>query len=177
MACLLAMTNPVQSVRLSIFGISREELWPGGLWAAGRSSTDPATACKAEKKKRCQGARIVTERDAPACNLLRNHDARVLHASVYSRSAENWQVPACLFAICTISALLDGRKSLGDPELDQRLPRDAETLRLGIDLAQHANGQIEIDACQFLVGAMSTRPVEILADVFTIIEFLVELFS
>jgi hypothetical protein len=101
MACLLAMTNPVQSVRLSIFGISREELWPGGLWAAGRSSTDPATACKAEKKKRCQGARIVAERDTPACNLLRNHDARALHGSVYSRSAENWQVPGYFFLNCT----------------------------------------------------------------------------
>ena len=79
-----------------------------GLWAAGRSSTDPATARKAEEKKRGQGARIVAERDTPACNLLRNHDARALHGSVYSRSLENWQGAARIFARCTNSALPDG---------------------------------------------------------------------
>jgi len=63
----------------------------GGLSAAGRSSTDPATARKAEEKKRGKGARIVTERDAPANNLLRNHDARVLHGRAYSRGTKNWQ--------------------------------------------------------------------------------------
>jgi len=41
-----------------------------GLSAAGRSSGDPATARKAEEKKRGEGARMVTQGNTAACNLL-----------------------------------------------------------------------------------------------------------
>jgi len=50
--------------------MNREEQSPGGLSAAGRSSKDPATARKAEEKKRGQGACIVTQGDAAACNRV-----------------------------------------------------------------------------------------------------------
>ena len=64
--------------------MNREEQSPGGLSAAGRSSKDPATARKAEEKKRGQGARIVTQGDAAACNRVRNSGASGLHARAYS---------------------------------------------------------------------------------------------
>src|SRR6478609_3509604 len=130
----------------------------GGLWAAGRSSTDPATARKAEEKKRGQGARIVAQGDTPACNLLRNHDARALHAGLYSRRAKNWQVPAHLFASCTNSALPDGRKTLSDPKLNQILPRHPKPLRLGIQCTQLIDGEIEGNRCQLLARPASRRP-------------------
>ncbi len=86
------MTNPVLMQPVDQFsGLVTRSDGLGGLSAAGRSSTDPATARKAEEKKRGQGARIVAQGDAPACNLLRNHDARVLHGSVYNRGTKNWQ--------------------------------------------------------------------------------------
>jgi len=59
---------------------------PAGFSAAGRSSTDPATARKAEEKKRGQGMRVVAQGDTPACNRARNLCACGLHARAYSRA-------------------------------------------------------------------------------------------
>jgi hypothetical protein len=76
--------------------VSREERWPGGLSAAGRSSKDPATARKAEEKKRGQGARIVTQGDAAACNAVGNLGASGLHGRAYNLGQWNWQALARL---------------------------------------------------------------------------------
>ncbi|HEY0121917.1 MAG TPA: hypothetical protein VGC14_09165, partial [Rhizobium sp.] len=80
-----------------------------GFTAAERSSKDPATARKAEKKKRSEGARIVTQGNAPTCNPLRNLCASRLHGRAYSCAAKKKQPPlpissaiaAYLFINCT----------------------------------------------------------------------------
>jgi hypothetical protein len=50
-----------------------EELMPAGFSAAGRSSANPATASKAEKKKRGEGARrstVATVSGKDRCDLV-----------------------------------------------------------------------------------------------------------
>lgn len=71
-----------------------------GLSAAGRSSKDPATACKAEEKKRRQGARIVTQGNAAADNSVGNLCASGLHARAYSCRTKKRQPPAYVLADC-----------------------------------------------------------------------------
>ena len=72
-----------------------------GLSAAGRSSKDPATARKAEEEKRGKGARIVTQGNAPTCNLFGNLCAIQLHGRAYSRRIKKKQPLAYFFSICT----------------------------------------------------------------------------
>lgn len=72
-----------------------------GFTAAERSSKDPATARKAEKKKRSEGARIVTQGNTPTYNLLGNLCASRLHDRAYNRAAKRKQPPAYLFNTCT----------------------------------------------------------------------------
>jgi hypothetical protein len=61
------------------------------LSAAGRSSTDPATARKAEEKKRGEGTRIITQGNAAACDLFGNLGAYGLHGLAYNRTAKKKQ--------------------------------------------------------------------------------------
>jgi prevent-host-death family protein len=55
-----------------------------GLSATGRSLQDPATARKAEKKKRGEGARALTNGDASAGNLLDDGCAVLRHGVFYT---------------------------------------------------------------------------------------------
>jgi hypothetical protein len=60
-----------------------KELGPVGFRPPGAPSKNPATAHKAEKKKR--GARTIRKGDVPAGNLFDNISACVRHEAVYSR--------------------------------------------------------------------------------------------
>jgi hypothetical protein len=59
-----------------------KELGPVGFRPPGAPSKNPATACKAEKKKR--GARTVRKGNPPAGNLFDDLSACVRHGTVYN---------------------------------------------------------------------------------------------
>jgi hypothetical protein len=58
-----------------------KELGPVGFRPPGAPSKNPATACKAEKKKRCEGARTLRKSDLPAGSLFDNDGACLQHES------------------------------------------------------------------------------------------------
>ncbi|MCD7111533.1 hypothetical protein LRX75_21075 [Rhizobium sp. DKSPLA3] len=62
-----------------------------GLSATGRSLKNPATARKAEKKKRGERARAITNDGASAGKLLDDLGAVLRHDGLYSRSTEKGQ--------------------------------------------------------------------------------------
>lgn len=55
-----------------------------GFRPPGAPSKNPATACKAEKKKRCEGARTFRDGNVPAGNLFDDDGACFQHEAVYS---------------------------------------------------------------------------------------------
>jgi hypothetical protein len=56
-----------------------KELGPVGFRPPGAPSKNPATACKAEKKKRGEGARTLPKGDLPAGSLFDDDGACLQH--------------------------------------------------------------------------------------------------
>jgi hypothetical protein len=64
-----------------------KELGPVGFRPPGAPSKNPATACKAEKKKRCEGARTLRKGDLPAGCLFDDDGACLQHESCIAAGA------------------------------------------------------------------------------------------
>src|SRR5882762_686076 len=93
-----------------------------GWSAAGRSSKNPATACKAEEKKRGEGTRVVTQRNAAADDLFGNLGAYGLHGSAYSRAPDKKQPPAYFLSICTKRCIASIRPPATRPQNAPDMP-------------------------------------------------------
>jgi len=59
---------------------------------------------------------------------------------------------------------------LGDPELDEGLPGDAEPLGLPIEALDDPSGEIDVDALRFRVQAPGLGPVDLIAHVLARVE-------
>jgi hypothetical protein len=66
-----------------------KEQGPVGFRPPGAPSKNPATACKAEKKKRGEGARTLRKSDLPAGSLFDDDGASLQHESCIA--ADNFQ--------------------------------------------------------------------------------------
>lgn len=95
---------------------------PGGLSAAGRSSKNPATACKVEEKKRGKGARTDTQGGTAACPLSGNLCACNLHTGAYSLGRKYWQALAYPFAIFTKRASASISPPATNPQKAPEIP-------------------------------------------------------
>jgi len=79
------MANAGSSGSFCLLFREGKELGPVGFRPPGAPSKNPATACKAEKKKRGEGARTVRKGDVPAGNLFDDLSTCVRHEAVYNR--------------------------------------------------------------------------------------------
>jgi hypothetical protein len=68
-------------------------------------------------------------------------------------------------------------KAIRDPDLDHRLPGNAETLSLSIKRLDHPDREIYVDSFLLTTGASSLGKFQVLRDVFAGVKLLVELFS
>ena len=77
--------------------------------------------------------------------------------------------------IAVASAVLE---RVCEPQLDERLTRDADAPRFLIDGAQQIRGKVDVHALHFTAGTTSFRPVDVLVDlVGTRVEQLIEFVS
>ena len=56
-------------------------------------------------------------------------------------------------------------QALSDPELDQRLPGDAEAPGLAVEGFDDPDGKVDVDALELEIGAARLRPVDVAGDI------------
>src|SRR5665647_597409 len=67
-------------------------------------------------------------------------------------------------------------QTIGDPCLDHRLARDAESMSFAVEGLDHPQWKIDVDAPDVTVGARHLRQIEVVDDVLeAVVELLVEL--
>jgi hypothetical protein len=110
-----------------------KELGPVGFRPPGAPSKNPATACKAEKKKRGQGARTLRKGDLPAGSLFDDDGACLQHGA------------------CIAAEMLKGKRR-SPPRRGNKKPRQATS---GVSIFQQSS-KPQISAAD--VTMRDTRP-------------------